>query len=736
LLAVFSQTVQAETSVSQPRDLVVVIDSSNSMHGEAINTARIAAKNFCASVLEDSDIRIAVVDFGYSAQLLCSFTDDIEAINFQIERINTGGGTGTMKALEEAVAVINADGRSGVAAGIVLFSDGVPTTGRSSLTGAPRYDSERFGVNAKDASAVYAYAVSNLQAFDIWTVFILSSVNTDPQEVRLGRTLMKDLQNCGYYDASLGEDIDWTLDLISSDIVASDPFDTRHDIYFESFLGSEYRKIASVNVAWRRSFFEHSATEFDRELAIASESLCAAITGGNGMGADALMEFGFRNLQHYNGTWEDWLKTDDLTYIIGHQLVEFNGELKNLVVLLVRGTGSFESDPLGWVSNLSMTADLQGRHQGFTRAAQKAYASLRDYVDVHTDPLKDTLFLVTGHSRGAAAANLVASFMMADDFAPQDQTYAYTFATPNTVVDARRFEAPNIHNVVNLQDPVTSLPPSVLNLTLGNVLAQWTKYGQIWSYDGANDEIMTKVSEIVHNDVGVDEFELFNGFGPFKHHAHELYLAWLMSEEPAAYEHLTVWNLIGIHCPVDVEVYVGGEAIAKIERNQVVQIDADGQVLADVSGDDKYLLVHSGLEAEIRLTAYDQGTLRYEVIQGGESRVWENVVLAAGKTFIGRLSEQDVSELLIVEGEAIVGSVTEDGEEVYVNQQDVDEPAVVQPSVAPEVTFVSEASVLPDEDVQVGLMTVFLVGCGLATLFWLVLALFIYSVWRKKRKKS
>jgi hypothetical protein len=71
----------------------------------------------------------------------------------------------------------------------------------------------------------------------------------------------------------------------------------------------------------------------------------------------------------------------------------------------------------------------------------------------------DALILVTGHSRGAAAANLLG--MTLDDMYGQEGIFVYTFATPNTYRGDQTEIAgkySNIFNFINPADVVTEVP--------------------------------------------------------------------------------------------------------------------------------------------------------------------------------------------------------------------------------------------------------------------------------------
>lgn len=77
--------------------------------------------------------------------------------------------------------------------------------------------------------------------------------------------------------------------------------------------------------------------------------------------------------------------------------------------------------------------------------------------------LSDPIILVTGHSLGAAVANLVAAEL--NEIEGADDVYSYTFATPNVKsypLDSVITQPTNIFNILNTNDVVTYLPSSLL----------------------------------------------------------------------------------------------------------------------------------------------------------------------------------------------------------------------------------------------------------------------------------
>ena len=134
------------------------------------------------------------------------------------------------------------------------------------------------------------------------------------------------------------------------------------------------------------------------------------------------------------------------------QMMDDEGKSYTLYVIVVRGTStSQEMTSNFYVGNGDISA-------GFQLAAERVYGHWQEY-SIQYPPEGDAPFRVwvTGHSRGAAVANLLAGEYLPREMM-KEQIYAYTFATPNVqkTVDATA----NIFNFIIVGDVVTRVPPS------------------------------------------------------------------------------------------------------------------------------------------------------------------------------------------------------------------------------------------------------------------------------------
>lgn len=135
---------------------------------------------------------------------------------------------------------------------------------------------------------------------------------------------------------------------------------------------------------------------------------------------------------------------------------------KTILFLVIRGT------PLGaneWLSNLNIansTKKKERLHEGFAKARDLVHAAFVSYLLRYKIDIDNCYMLITGHSRGAAIANLIGAVIEdQDDFLDSKKAYIYTFACPNdtTREDCSDKKYDFIHNIINPEDAVPYVPP-------------------------------------------------------------------------------------------------------------------------------------------------------------------------------------------------------------------------------------------------------------------------------------
>ncbi|MBQ4378646.1 MAG: lipase family protein [Treponema sp.] len=145
---------------------------------------------------------------------------------------------------------------------------------------------------------------------------------------------------------------------------------------------------------------------------------------------------------------------------------------KKLVFVVLRGTPLSANE---WISNINVSDTTHKDvpvHEGFYQTAQNLHKSLIYYLLKSKISPDEAIFLITGHSRGAALANLLGVMLEDEGIITGEQLFVYTFASPNVSQEAKisdeRYNF--IWNIVNAEDIIPSVPPD-------REKWKWKKYG-------------------------------------------------------------------------------------------------------------------------------------------------------------------------------------------------------------------------------------------------------------------
>ena len=183
-------------------------------------------------------------------------------------------------------------------------------------------------------------------------------------------------------------------------------------------------------------------------LALQSLILC---TGNSAEMTAAILEnAGFRVLEQKHFDKAPDAPDHTCAFTVAEKTVLYRGETRTLLLAAVRGTSGGE-----WYSNFDFAPS--GGEDGvfaenFLFAAQDVFLTLDSYARAADDPL----FLLCGHSRGAACANLLG--VLANAAYGTENVFAYTFATPAVLRGETGIPDGNIFNYINPIDLVPYLP--------------------------------------------------------------------------------------------------------------------------------------------------------------------------------------------------------------------------------------------------------------------------------------
>ena len=149
----------------------------------------------------------------------------------------------------------------------------------------------------------------------------------------------------------------------------------------------------------------------------------------------------------------------NVSYVLANKEVFYQGSTRTLVTIVIRGTDGGE-----WQGNMDVTGSSYNPslndHYSFKQAETDLRTNTSSNKGGLTKYLSDygitnPVYLITGHSRGAAVANLLAETLTAAAGAPN--VFAYTFATPNNT-KAPNTSRTNIFNFSFNDDFVPQVP--------------------------------------------------------------------------------------------------------------------------------------------------------------------------------------------------------------------------------------------------------------------------------------
>lgn len=326
-----------------------------------------------------------------------------------------------------------------------------------------------------------------------------------------------------------------------------------------------------------------------------------------------------------------------------------------LVVVDVRGTVTGND----WLNDI--TTQFESDNNRFAALADEVLTNVENYLS--STELQNPIILVTGHSMGAAIANILAARL--NETMDSGNIYAYTFATPRTVNEAvsgnQAVNYPNIFNILNSNDAVTYVP---LTITLPVV--------NYWKRHGIDLYINMPYSESRETDI----------LG-MPCHSMSVYLNWLNSSEDLSLQEMLALSeearvrgllpiIAKIKCPVGVTIKDSNGNIIGYEsqqENAVYPDMLDNGVMSWIEEDGaKMFFIPSIADAaSIEIEAYDYGSMNFTVgsvdaSAESEIKTLNNISLYPGKEFTADISEDvpvEDTQLFITENGETVGEVTE-----------------------------------------------------------------------------
>lgn len=332
------------------------------------------------------------------------------------------------------------------------------------------------------------------------------------------------------------------------------------------------------------------------------------------------------------------------------------------VIIAVRGSYN-----LDWATNANIGITLlggMGKHQGFSDGANQIYETIESFVG---DPkTMNATYVITGHSQGAAVANLL-SVQLSDNEVRPNRVFDYNYGCPNVACLLNPLDwnpdtkHDNIYNIGDMEDPVTFLPSNIIhNIWFRLLPTTWGKFGQtVWFKPSVANQSPGNCSghDMKYYIKALSQLAQLSAFYRYE-------------QLPAS----TIMNVIGIHCPVDVVVYdENGKPVASVINNEANYYDSTfGEVMILVDGDEKWVFLRNDKKYRVSITATDEGEMKYEVYNADfsnnlviDEKTIDNIGLDDNKQMMGLVGENENGGLFVLDNNGSVQSdINEDGTEV------------------------------------------------------------------------
>lgn len=149
-------------------------------------------------------------------------------------------------------------------------------------------------------------------------------------------------------------------------------------------------------------------------------------------------------------------------YSFANKTIQTPSGAKKLIFVILRGTPLSANE---WISNVNVSDTTHKDtlvHEGFFKTVQNIHTALIYYLLKNKISPEESIFLITGHSRGAALANLLGATLEDEGVITGERLFVYTFAAPNVSQEEKTGDPRYnfIWNIVNGEDIVPTVPPN------------------------------------------------------------------------------------------------------------------------------------------------------------------------------------------------------------------------------------------------------------------------------------
>ena len=217
----------------------------------------------------------------------------------------------------------------------------------------------------------------------------------------------------------------------------------------------EFQK--SMRIAWNWDDLLQDATTAGENLNLAMAGLVLSdvVEMAARKGEAILRQLGFDEIRsdYYRLSTKTRNEISNPARSFGHKVLEKDGNKFHVFCAVFKGTTTLPD----------CITDIESITDGFFNAGRNCTDSLKEYVNSFEGVTREnTILFITGHSLGAATANVVGR--LSREIADDKATFVYTFASPNYETEGEWNNGksyPNFHYYTNKNDVVPVVPPRI-----------------------------------------------------------------------------------------------------------------------------------------------------------------------------------------------------------------------------------------------------------------------------------
>lgn len=202
------------------RDIVLMLDVSDSMNGQPLEVMKQSAIKFFERVKESNSstniktsLGLVIYDYYHESY---DVTEDIDSLEEVIKGICLGSGTDMKSAFDEAVSLFDKDTNEDSIKSIVLMTDGLPLHGFYCNEGP--YKKEDNEKAYAYANTMYSTVKPLFNKYNIYTLGFFHSLKGN--NLDFAKKFLNDIQNTGYYEVTDSKKFEMTFGEIAENITA------------------------------------------------------------------------------------------------------------------------------------------------------------------------------------------------------------------------------------------------------------------------------------------------------------------------------------------------------------------------------------------------------------------------------------------------------------------------------------------------------------------------------------